>query len=878
MKRRILISILVCFTIILLQHTSLAQTFINGGDVFGFWQREGSPFIINADITIPSDTTLVIESGVRVEFQDHYALDVQGVILAVGTESDSIIFTINDTSGFSDRNSTSGGWEGIRLVDLDKSIDSSRFEFCRFEYAKAVGDVWHINAGGALTVINFDKVIVSHSLFYNNSAGGDTTEVPTGGAIHLAWSDIALLENTFINNVAVSGGAIQMHESNPMFRENLFKNNSASDNSGAIAVGWKSSTSFDGDRFENNHAENNGGAVTCWDSTATTFRNVFFQNNQSNDGGAIYATSANIDFMSTTFLNNCAKSIGGGINAFRSEIQLDSCSIVNDTSYVFGGGAGFYESVVIIDNSEFNDNSSGVLGGALHSNYSHLEVNNCMFNRDTSESGGAIFAWYNNLKIKECEFRDNSAKHNSGAIYSENGRTHIMNCTFDGNRSIWGGAVGFYNDTTSISGSRFMQNSAEHGGALNSGFSDLRLSNLIFKENHSIWGGGASFGNCDLQLDSTLFQSNYASSNAGGMEYFTDTLIQSESYSLTINNTNFEDNFGYFRGALEIQQRQSQESILGLEIGQCNFLRNSSDRGGNILISGMIDDFHFFNSIIGENRSVLRTSGCQFSNYAIGTVSNCLFYSNKTAGGGTAAAIGANGKITFTNCTFVNNKGISGAALTQRRTSSVILFNSIMWGNIPRSCLVNAVSDTVGCDLSIYYSDIQFGLDSIMVSDSISSVNWVLGNIDEDPSFVDTITSNYKLSDSSACLGVGETSIEHEGMIIISPNKDLGGAIRPNPENSKPDLGAYENGTLVSVQKQSLNAHKFQLHQNHPNPFNPSTRIKYQIPVNVKRKTLNVRLKVYDILGREVATLVNKEQSTGNYEVEFNASNLTSGI
>ena len=63
------------------------------------------------------------------------------------------------------------------------------------------------------------------------------------------------------------------------------------------------------------------------------------------------------------------------------------------------------------------------------------------------------------------------------------------------------------------------------------------------------------------------------------------------------------------------------------------------------------------------------------------------------------------------------------------------------------------------------------------------------------------------------------------------------------------------------------------LSQNYPNPFNPSTTIKYSIP-----KQSNVTLKVFDVLGSEVATLVNKEQPQGNYEVEFDGAELTSGI
>jgi hypothetical protein len=73
---------------------------------------------------------------------------------------------------------------------------------------------------------------------------------------------------------------------------------------------------------------------------------------------------------------------------------------------------------------------------------------------------------------------------------------------------------------------------------------------------------------------------------------------------------------------------------------------------------------------------------------------------------------------------------------------------------------------------------------------------------------------------------------------------------------------------------------EFVLNQNYPNPFNPSTKISYQIPASLnpsKGGTL-VTLKVYDILGSEIATLVNEEQSAGRYEVEFDASKLSSGI
>ena len=71
---------------------------------------------------------------------------------------------------------------------------------------------------------------------------------------------------------------------------------------------------------------------------------------------------------------------------------------------------------------------------------------------------------------------------------------------------------------------------------------------------------------------------------------------------------------------------------------------------------------------------------------------------------------------------------------------------------------------------------------------------------------------------------------------------------------------------------------QFELSQNYPNPFNPVTKIKYQIPSNVKLGTNKVKLVVYDILGREVKTLVNDIQKPGSYEITFDANSLTSGV
>ena len=83
--------------------------------------------------------------------------------------------------------------------------------------------------------------------------------------------------------------------------------------------------------------------------------------------------------------------------------------------------------------------------------------------------------------------------------------------------------------------------------------------------------------------------------------------------------------------------------------------------------------------------------------------------------------------------------------------------------------------------------------------------------------------------------------------------------------------GKFEYSNIIEVEVITL--YEFSLAQNYPNPFNPSTQIKYSI-----KEAGLVQLKVYDILGKEVANLVNENKEAGYYSVEFDASQLPSGV
>jgi len=112
-----------------------------------------------------------------------------------------------------------------------------------------------------------------------------------------------------------------------------------------------------------------------------------------------------------------------------------------------------------------------------------------------------------------------------------------------------------------------------------------------------------------------------------------------------------------------------------------------------------------------------------------------------------------------------------------------------------------------------------------------------------------------------------DVCINNDYTIVGAPFEDAGGTYSG---------AAYiYDGFLTGIKEQDgvKVPQNFTLKQNYPNPFNPNTIIRYQLP-----ERGNVSLKVYDVLGNEVATLVNEENPAGEYELEFNAEELTSGI
>ena len=160
----------------------------------------------------------------------------------------------------------------------------------------------------------------------------------------------------------------------------------------------------------------------------------------------------------------------------------------------------------------------------------------------------------------------------------------------------------------------------------------------------------------------------------------------------------------------------------------------------------------------------------------------------------------------------------------------------------------------------------------------------------------DVTVQNFSFSPQSLTITVGDivrwTNISGTHNVKADDNSFTSGPAAPapweythtftavgnNPYHCEPHQAMGMTGTIivqdpVGVSDDESIAEQFELQQNYPNPFNPITRISYAIP-----SASFVNLKVYDIIGNEITVLVNEEKQAGNYQIDFDATELTGGV
>jgi parallel beta-helix repeat protein/predicted outer membrane repeat protein len=289
------------------------------GNVSGVWDVDTVKVI--GDIQVREVESLFILPGVTVEFQGRYIFYVNGQIVATGTQDMPVIFTMADTTGFHNDTIPQGGWKGIRFDGLSPDVDSSLFHYCWFGYGKAVSEDSLMRVGGVMSILDFNKLEISHCTFEYNKA------TDKGGALYLNSANILLRNNHFTYNSAGRGidlwgygGAI------------------CSDNSESIIIG---------NTFSNNLATGIGGGLAIRFSDCPVFFNIF-QGNQSGIGGAmavLHVPECKYVISNNLIINNISYFFGGGVSNNNSSPVWVNNTITGNSSYSYGGGFYCMDSV-----------------------------------------------------------------------------------------------------------------------------------------------------------------------------------------------------------------------------------------------------------------------------------------------------------------------------------------------------------------------------------------------------------------------------------------------------------------------------------------------------------------------------------------------------
>jgi len=157
--------------------------------------------------------------------------------------------------------------------------------------------------------------------------------------------------------------------------------------------------------------------------------------------------------------------------------------------------------------------------------------------------------------------------------------------------------------------------------------------------------------------------------------------------------------------------------------------------------------------------------------------------------------------------------------------------------------------------LNIEYCDIAGGEDGIWPGNNPATINWLDGNIDEEPLFTGIGDYPFSLQDISPCVNAGIPDTTGFNL----PELDLAG--NPRVYGGRIDMGAYENQNVVGA-NEDLIPLVTKLNQNYPNPFNPTTTIKFNLI-----ESGEVKLIIYNIKGQKVKILMDCYTSPGDFEL-----------
>ena len=462
-----------------------------------------------------------------------------------------------------------------------------------------------------------------------------------------------------------------------------------------------------------------------------------------------------------------------------------------------------------------------------------------------------------------------------GGMYNYSSSPTLTNCTFTSNlASLYGGGMCDYSSAPVLTNCSFTSNAASYGGAIcNSSSSSPTLTKCSFTSNTaSVWGGGIFSNNSSSPILTSCTLTSNSATNYGGAMY-------NESNSPSITN--------------------------------CTFTSNSAGTGGGGLANGY-SSLTLTNCTLTSNSAA--NGGGLYNDWSSPTLNNCIIWENEAAGNGDEFSINGGGTTTLNYSCYANATGdvyISAGALNDTNNDITSDPQFVGSSTYPYSILGISPCADAGNDS---YNTQDYDIRGVGYARKLNKTSGGIGTIDmgayeyklnddllpvELTSFTASangtvVTLNWKTAAEINNYGfeIERRTVNGEQLTVNSWQKI--GFVKGTGTSNTPKTYSYSDatgftGSYVYRLKQidqdgsfkysqsvevSISApEQFALAQNYPNPFNPTTNISFTLPSKGF-----VSLKVFDMLGREVATIVSEEMSAGSYSKQWNAANISSGI
>ena len=359
--------------------SSFASTSITTSSVSGHWSTSGSPYLIFNSIQIDNSATLVIDPGVDVVFQGAYKFTVNGKLLANGTASQPIIFRSQDTTGWWNDATTTGGWLGMKFNPYGgAATDSTVLNYCNIHDTK-IDSVNGLTTGTRAIVVQRGLAIRNCSFYNNKGRYSNLINANTGAAGQVFELSGCTIYNNSYNRDLISvgnynGGSTFVHDNH------IYNNN-------GMVIFDGAATNF---LLLNNEIDSNYsdvGTISFLPTYSTvaidckgSIRGNKIHHNTNIHDAAIWCLSGSIDITGNLICNNqhtvgtCGAVDGGGaINlSHNANTPMDSTHyivrnniIANNYSPFHGGAISFFHAKATVTNNHFINNSS-VAGGAFY--------------------------------------------------------------------------------------------------------------------------------------------------------------------------------------------------------------------------------------------------------------------------------------------------------------------------------------------------------------------------------------------------------------------------------------------------------------------------------------------------------------------------------